>query len=309
MERKVFLHRNVKSKSRAYVRFMLWGAAGLILLVVLTPLLTHQTNKKKPSPPVSEKGILVKEIPKSGVVRSHGDSEAEEMAFGSAGRIHPEAYPGVQYDQRSDEQTSVTPPERAEEAGRTVQTTQMEEEGSSPNASARDSSGQSVAPQLRSDLPTAVSVPSDQRTPSSGSGNGASSLGDLEAGPSEKAAYPGGQERSTDSALGKPAGSTGRKSIVSAAESRSTIPGTVPAGGEMYSVQIGAFKKQENANDISQRLRKIGYNVVITSRESRLGELYLVRLAPVDNQDEAKKLLTRIKKDTNIEPMLIRLGD
>ena len=66
MKKKIFVSKDSQSGFRSYLKFLLWAAIGLIVLVLFIPLTSRQrSGKEAPKKPASERGVVVREIPKS----------------------------------------------------------------------------------------------------------------------------------------------------------------------------------------------------------------------------------------------------
>jgi len=91
-----------------------------------------------------------------------------------------------------------------------------------------------------------------------------------------------------------------------------TTPPTEPAkppttGAGAYSVQVGSFKDKQNADEMQKNLQKKGYNVTVkTTTHSKLGQLYVVQLQPVDNMGRASTLVEQIKHEEKVKPIIVR---
>jgi cell division septation protein DedD len=73
-----------------------------------------------------------------------------------------------------------------------------------------------------------------------------------------------------------------------------------------YVVQIGAFSKKENAEQLLKQLEEKKYPVFIKMLEHKtLGSLFLVRLQPTKDRSEAEKYLTMLKDNDKLQPTLI----
>lgn len=86
------------------------------------------------------------------------------------------------------------------------------------------------------------------------------------------------------------------------AKPQATGPGT-------YLVQVGSFKDKQNADEMQKALQKKGYNVTVrTTSHSKLGQLYVVQLQPVDNAGKASTLVEQIKHEEKVKPIIVRTG-
>ncbi len=66
MKKKIFVSKDSRSGFRSYLKFLLWAAIGLVVLVLFIPLTSRQkSGKESMKKPASERGVVVKEIPKN----------------------------------------------------------------------------------------------------------------------------------------------------------------------------------------------------------------------------------------------------
>ena len=79
MKKKIFISKDSQSGFRSYLKFLLWAAIGLIVLVLFIPLTSRQKSGKEVTKrPASERGVVVKEIPRP--LQSPPESIAKEQA-------------------------------------------------------------------------------------------------------------------------------------------------------------------------------------------------------------------------------------
>jgi len=73
-----------------------------------------------------------------------------------------------------------------------------------------------------------------------------------------------------------------------------------------YVVRVGAFKSQANAQEMCDRLKKLGYVTQIWEHShGQLGRLFMVELAPFDNKSKALKVKAEVEKQEHLEAKLI----
>jgi len=66
MKKKIFVNKDAPSGFRSSLKFLLWAAIGLVVLVLFIPLTSRQkAGREVTKKPVVEKGKVVKEIPRS----------------------------------------------------------------------------------------------------------------------------------------------------------------------------------------------------------------------------------------------------
>lgn len=73
-----------------------------------------------------------------------------------------------------------------------------------------------------------------------------------------------------------------------------------------YIVQIGAFTKRENAEELLKKLKSKHYPVFIkTLNHEKHGQMFLVRLSPYEDRFEADRQLSRLKDSEHLSPILL----
>ena len=92
-------------------------------------------------------------------------------------------------------------------------------------------------------------------------------------------------------------------------KSKKRKPSAIPradSGPQTYIVQIGAFTKRENAEKLHEQLRAKNYPVILKElQHEKFGPMFLVRLEPTTQKDEAQKKLADLKRNENLEPTLL----
>lgn len=63
-----------------------------------------------------------------------------------------------------------------------------------------------------------------------------------------------------------------------------------------YTVQVGAFKRLKEADNLKSLLEKKGYNSYIETADARRGKLYKVRVGKFNTRDQAEEVTEDIKK-------------
>lgn len=71
-----------------------------------------------------------------------------------------------------------------------------------------------------------------------------------------------------------------------------------------YAVQVGAFRKRENAERLGRRLGKVYGDISIT-RGGPSNEFYRVRVGEMKSISEAEKLARRLKSEPDVEAALV----
>ncbi len=81
---------------------------------------------------------------------------------------------------------------------------------------------------------------------------------------------------------------------------------TASTSGTKYIVQIAAFTKKENAEQLLNTLKGKNYPVFIKHLDHKdFGQMFLVRLPPTTDRVEAEKLLAQLKKSDQLTPTII----
>ncbi len=89
-------------------------------------------------------------------------------------------------------------------------------------------------------------------------------------------------------------------------KSRHGATSSAAPDGQKYIVQIGAFTKRENAEQLLKALQDKKYPVFIkTLGHKEFGTMFLVRLKPTTDRAEAEKLRARLKESEQLSPTLI----
>jgi cell division protein FtsN len=80
-------------------------------------------------------------------------------------------------------------------------------------------------------------------------------------------------------------------------------------GARRYVVQVGAFLSMENAEDLQSAFQQKGYNVAIKTRQDpKIGQLFLVQLAPLDDEKKAREVMGRIRKEVGARATMVSAG-
>lgn len=308
---KVYLRRDVKKKSTSYFSYFLWAAIGLLFLVVITPILTKRGGERRIAEKVTpEKGMVMKGIPRS----SPYDSPAEEPQEGvKTAQVSKQG--GV------DAASAVTPVSPASEAVKSIPAAPQ----GAPTAVTGSESGKSLlepavtAPatpatgQVQTAALTTPQARPEQALPAEGNvqtQQPVTAAVDANA-PPTTAAVPASAKPSPTmqaSAPAKPKLAAPPAKPPAAATAAGPASASVGAGATKYVVQIGSFSQRENADGIQQQLLKKGYEVMVrTITHEKFGRLYIVQLAPVYDANKAQSLVSKVKQEANVQPMVIKL--
>ena len=86
-------------------------------------------------------------------------------------------------------------------------------------------------------------------------------------------------------------------------------PSPPPPGTQWtYIVQVGSFLDKDNAEDLKQRLKTKGYNVLVKPLQHQvLGQVYIVQFNPVTDEAKASTLLAQVEGDEKVKPIIIKV--
>lgn len=303
MEKRIFVKKGQKAGGgRSYLKLLMWSVAALIILILLIPLGTRKKNGVEITPKQApEKGVVFKEIPKS----PPSPLEEEKQPDGIPGFIpfdkSPEAIDPSRGKSLSESQPAGNlpgPPEKATEAGHLAGKPDVpsdaQQKGAADNvtlptdAVSHSSKGAKTA--LPTEQPPQVEKPKEaSHKPVDKGVAAADSTGKLAkaTAPPPKTAKPAGTDGASPSEGAKPA----------------------IAGPLMYSVQVGSFKEKSNAEEMQRNLQNKGYTVQVKSRrDPKLGQLYVVQLAPVPNLSKASTLVEQIRREDKVKPFIVKVN-
>jgi len=85
------------------------------------------------------------------------------------------------------------------------------------------------------------------------------------------------------------------------------VTGSGSVTGFRYAVQVGSFKKEENAKKLADELGKKGFSAVLSSGSLNGGSVFRVRVGYYDTRDEAEEVLVSLKK-SGIKGFVVREG-
>jgi len=77
---------------------------------------------------------------------------------------------------------------------------------------------------------------------------------------------------------------------------------------ERYTIQLGVFIHQENADFLMKRLKKMGYVADLNLIKSKNGSIYKVVVGPLKNKDNAIQIQKQLAQNTQLEGLIIRQG-
>ncbi len=314
MEKKIFIKKGQRiGGGRSYIKVLMWSAIGLIILVLLIPFSTRKKGGEADSPQrqAADKGVLVKEMPKSPppapeVEKSPSSGIPGFIPFDKSPEagLTPESKPLPEPPEAGKaSMPPAKPPEATASAGKPGAAGGIVQGGpgervASPTATVSAPGKEGKTPGLKEG-----GAGSEEKLPgASGKAEGAGASPDdakkklaaVKPGLSKAPAKPG----SSDEHLpGKPPGA-----------SESSKPGE-GSGKTAYAVQVGSFKDRSNAEEMRKSLEQKGYKVQIRPRKDpKLGQLYVVQLAPVDNVSKASTLVEQVRREDKVQPFVVKVG-
>ncbi len=278
MAKKIFVTRNTEKTGRPpYVKFLLWAAVALVVLIIVAPLFQQKGNKGIQKS-ADKNGKVVREIPRTGL--PSGD-EAPQL-------------PGQSPDlgRTGESRVMPIPPEikgftDAPPKGLPPEPTTTDKIASGEGA-VKPEGEQGMAPVLPGSAPhkEVAVVPPDVGAP----------------------------RAKPESPPGKPADSH-ESAPPKAKEVSPAAPGSRPAAEEpkvkasadktLYTVQVGSFQEKRYADEMQQNLQKRGYKTVVKIKNHpKLGQVHVVQLEPVAGIDKANTLVAQIRSEQKVNPII-----
>lgn len=314
MEKKIFIKKGQRiGGGRSYIKVLMWSAVALIILVLLIPFSTRKKSGEPEShqKQATDKGVLVKEMPRS---PSPAPEVEKPPSSGIPGFIPfdkspeagltPETKPLPQPPEAGKPSgLPAKPPEVAASAGKPGVAGGMVQGG--PGEKVASPSAPATAPGREGKVPGVKegAVGSEEKPPAAPGkpeGSGASPDDAKKKLASVKPGLPKSQAKSP--------GSEGSLPGKLPAASEPSKPGE-GAGKTVYAVQVGSFKDRSNAEEMRKSLEQKGYKVKIKPRKDpKLGQLYVVQLAPVDNVSKASTLVEQVRREDKVEPFVVKVG-
>jgi type IV pilus assembly protein PilF len=81
-----------------------------------------------------------------------------------------------------------------------------------------------------------------------------------------------------------------------------------PEARSSYIVQIGSFFNKKNAEDLRNRLAKRGFHASVKPYEHEvLGSVFVVQLRPINNTEDAARIMKRLEELENMKPIVIKV--
>jgi cell division septation protein DedD len=308
MKRKIFASKD-SSGFRSYLKFLLWAAIGLVVLVLFIPLTSRQkAGKEALKKPSSEKGGVVREIPKtlqpvaeslsrgqgepSGTPPKTADSKPATAPDGKgAGPVTESAQQAASKEKPAEAPTAL--PQKAEPAPEATPKKTVGPPGS------HESTGAGQVAKEAQPAPKSADA-ANKESPASPKKPAAAAPPITEPKPKALASAPAPARAAKPSAADTgPVGTP----PAAAPDSRNTAPSD---GRKMYTVQIAALKDKNSAEELKKTLHKKGFDAIVkVTGDPKQGQTYALQLQPVDDIGKASTLMEQVKYVPQAKPTII----
>jgi cell division septation protein DedD len=311
MKRKIFVNKDSHSGFRSSLKFLLWAAIGLVILVLFIPLTSRQKAGKEVAkkPPV-EKGKVVKEIPRSlqpiaeSLTRGQGEpSEAPKEADSRPMTTPAGKAPGA----ATTPAPATLSKDKPAEPPATPQKVEPTAEGSQKNLAGHSSPPEPVSSQVRKETQPTQQPPAADTAAKEAQGTSARK-------PEPTAPPPTETKPKTVAALqpqGKPAKPSTSDAGAAPAPTTAVPDSQKPAAAgrkTLYTVQIATLKDKQSAEELKKSLQKKGFEVVLkTTGDPKQGQSFTLQLQPVDNISKASTLMEQVKYVPQTKPSIVTL--
>ena len=310
MKKKIFVNKDSSSGFRSYLKFLLWAAIGLIVLVLFIPLTSRQKSGKEAlKKPASERGVVVREIPKSlqpiaeSISRGQGGSgeapkEADAKPAATPDGKSPTEGAGALQPATIKEKAldATAAPQKAETGSEGLQKSPASRSGAPEPATGQVGKEAPVAPKISEapvkELQTAVPQKPEAATPSAPETK-AKAVASIPA--PAKPAKPAAAEAKPDAS---PSAATSEIHKQASSD-----------GGKMYTVQIATLKDKQSAEELKKTLQNKGFAVVMkTGNDAKQGQTFTLQLQPVDDIGKASTLMEQVKYVPKVKPTIVTVG-
>lgn len=302
MKKKIFVNKDSSSGFRSYLKFLLWAAIGLIVLVLFIPLTSRQKSGKEAlKKPASERGVVVKEIPRS----LQPIAESISRGQGGSGEAPKEA----------DAKPAVTPDGKSPTEGAgTLQPAAIKEKPvdatAAPPKVATGSEGVPKSTASRPGVPEPATGQVAKEAPVAPKGSEAT-VKELQAAVPQKseAASSPTPETKAKAMASIPAPAKPAKPAAAEAKPGAAPSAATPEGGKMYTVQVATLKDKQSAEELKKTLQNKGFAVVMkTANDPKQGQTYTLQLQPVDNMGKASTLMEQVKYVPKAKPTIVSVS-
>jgi hypothetical protein len=307
MKKKIFISKDSPSGFRSYLKFLLWAAIGLVVLVLFIPLTSRQkSGKEAVKKPASERGVVVREIPKSlqpiaeSISKGPGGSGEAPKEADSKPAVIPEGKSPGEATGTSQQAAIKEKPldaaaasQKAEAGSEGYQKSPAGRLGSSEPATGQVSREVQAVPKV-SEVPVKEPVTALPQKPEAAT-----------------PAVPDTKQKTTASVATppkqtKPAAAEPKPGVAPSAATPDAHKQAAAEGGKMYAVQIATLKDKQGAEELKKTLQKKGFDVVLkTANDPKHGQSYTLQLQPVDTASKAATLMEQVKYVPQVKPTIV----
>lgn len=278
MAKKLYVTRNAEPSGRPrYVKFLLWAAVGLVVVIIVAPLFQQKGNKGTQRG-TDRNGVVLHEIPRTGLPPAEVTPQLPGQSPEPVRTGEPRVMPIPPEIKGFTDAPPKSPPSDGAPADKTVSADgvlkkEVPEGGISPIPGTVLPKEQALAP---TDGGLPKPVPDTLRTKPK----------ETPAGTPTKQ-----KEAALGPAVGKPAGDE---------------PKVKPSADKtLYTVQVGSFQEKRNAEEMRDNLQKRGYKVMVkVKNHPKLGQVHVVQLEPVVGIDKANTLVAQIRNEQKVNPII-----
>lgn len=323
MQKKIFVQKNVRSGggSRSYAKLLLWAAVSLMVLVLIAPLFSRhgKESREGAKKPDAERGIVVKEIPRSLELLQPDGAQKQETAKDLTGTGNtpspatqapadpPKPEPATTAQSHATVPGAIppaVPPSVAQDTEKAQNWVEMPKSHPVESSMAKEPVPNPAVPEQPPVAKKQEASPLKDKTPVSvakkPTAPPAPSPGELKKKP---AVMPPEASKKMAKTTAPPAPVTPSDDTPAPAK-----PSPAREVGGAYAVQVGSFKEKQNAEEMQQNLQKRGYQVQMRpATHPKLGTIYVVQLAPVADVSKASTQVEQIKHEEKVKPMIIRV--
>lgn len=313
MEKKIFVKKGQGiGGGRSTMKILMWSAVALIILVLLIPFSTRKKGVEPDSPQkqAADKGMLVKEMPKSPPPAPEVEKPASNTIPGfvpfdkspEAG-LTPQTKPLPEPSTTGQvSPTPVKPTETATSAGKPGTQAPILQGGPGEKVASPGTTVTTPGKEGKAPVPQVGTGGVEQKPTAPVKAEGAARTSE-DAGKklaAVKAASPKAPPKAPgteDTPPGKPAATP---------EALKPVDAQSKTG---YAVQVGSFKEKSHAEDMRKNLEQKGYKVTVKPRKDpKLGQLFVVQLAPVENVSKASTLVEQVRREDKVQPVVVKVG-
>jgi len=301
-KKKIFVNKDSRSGFRTSLKFLLWAAIGLVVLVLFIPLTSRQkSGKEVAKKPTVEKGRVVKEIPRS--LQPAAESLSRGQGEGTEVPREPASKPAATSDGKGPVPVTAAPQpsaskEKVAEIPSAPPKAQTAAEGVPKPAAARSATPDSAAGQAvkETQLPQSSSDAVAKETHTTAPKKPEPAMLPVSEGPPKSAATQPPVKPAKPSPA-EPGSATGGPDSQKPAAS---------GGRTLYTVQIATLKDKQSAEELRKSLQKKGFDAVIKATgDPKKGQSFILQLQPVESMSKASTLLEQVKYVPQSKPSIV----